>query len=171
MYYRDEPRTWYCKKCKLVFPSPKEIGKHTIQVHGFYLPRSRNKPEKQIIVEEIETKPEPPRQIKHKLFHSDMMSYNTTRLPERDYIAEAKQRIEEKKQLEIQGIRQLRVEGYISEEEAQIGVLRIIRPAYLPVFLKDLKEKKEKEARHYALMQKINLQNLSRNLDNIKNQT
>jgi len=169
VYYRDDPHTWYCKKCKKIFLSPRKIGKHTIQVHGFYLPRSRNKPEKQIIVEEVETKPKPPKQTKHRLFPSDMMSHNTIRhSPNRDYIAEAKQKIEEKKQLEIQTIKQLRAEGYLSEEDAQIGVLRIIWPAHLPSFLKDLKEKKEREARHNELMQKIAIQTILRN---IKNQT
>ena len=166
VYYRNDPRTWYCKDCNYITTSPKSIGEHTVNEHGFHLPRSRNaEPEQtEAILQKVT---EPPKLNKPKSSIVNMLSKH--RLPDDwDPLVEARKRIEAKKQLEVQGIRQLRAEGYISEEDAQIGVLRIIWPEYLPSFLKDLKEKKEREKRHNELMQKIAVQTILRN---IKNQT
>jgi len=175
IYYQHSKRKWYCVNCEYETKSPNGANSHAAS-HGEILPSHRKKEkveEKPIIQAQIEPKKEKKSQITYTRKGSifDVIGKNPPPQQQNsnlDSVNEAKKNIEEKKQLEVLGIKQLRAEGYLSEEDAQIGVLKIIWPEHLPSFLKDLKEKKEKEKRQQALMQDMFVR---MTLRQIRNQT
>ncbi len=154
VYYRNDPRDWYCKDCDYMTPSAKSIGEHTVNEHGFHLPRSRNlEPEQTEVILQKETKPEPQKLSRPNHSIVNMIS-NKPRLPaDWDPIDEARKRIEAKKQVKIDLIKEYVNLGVMTRDQAQIECMKIILPKRAASFEREQKERKEREQKQTRLYQ------------------
>ena len=155
VYYRNDPRTWYCKDCNYVTTSPKSIGEHTVNEHGFHLPRSRNaEPEQTESILQKVTEPEHPKLNKPKSSIVNMLSKTQFRLPDDwDPLVEARKRIEAKKQVKIDLIKEYVNLGVMTRDQAQIECMKIILPKQAASFEREQKERKEREQKQTKLYQ------------------
>lgn len=168
VYYRNKPRNWYCKECNYLTPSARKIGEHTVNEHGFHLPRSRNvEPEQPEVILQKVDEPQLTKNIP-KIFSSTRINYTPPLFPaDWDPVKEAKKKKELENKQKIEQIKIWRREGCLSREEAQIECLKIIWPEYLSTFLKNLREEKEREGKIRALILETFVRNQS---DKIRSQ-